>query len=224
MVGDEGFPSRSFLFYWRANAVSAFGTYITMFALQTLVVLTLHGSAAQVGWLNSARWLPYLVVGVVVGALVDRHPRRPDHDHHRPRSGGSSGDHPPAVVDRPAVVSGATGDRHGVRHRRSDQRGGRDVLPAPPGAAPASAACTRACRRRRRRCPERRPCSRRRCWSAPSVRPWRSWWTPRPMSISAVTLSRIERDASLVPRQTPRPGSSCSRSATACGGSTGAPG
>lgn len=77
MAGDKEFPSRSFLLYWRANAVSAFGTYITLFALQTLVVLTLHGSAAEVGWLNSARWLPYLVVGVVVGALVDRHPRRP---------------------------------------------------------------------------------------------------------------------------------------------------
>jgi MFS family permease len=77
MVGDEGFPSRSFQLYWRADAVSAFGTYITLLALQTLVVLTLHGSAADVGWLNSARWLPYLVAGVVVGALVDRHPRRP---------------------------------------------------------------------------------------------------------------------------------------------------
>jgi MFS family permease len=77
MVRDEGFPSRSFLLYWRANAVSAFGTYITLLALQTLVVLTLHGSTAQVGWLNSVRWLPFLVVGVVVGALVDRHPRRP---------------------------------------------------------------------------------------------------------------------------------------------------
>ncbi len=77
MDGDERFPSRSFLLFWRANAVSAFGSYITLLALQTLVVLTLHGSAAQVGWLNSARWLPYLVVGVVVGALVDRHARRP---------------------------------------------------------------------------------------------------------------------------------------------------
>ena len=77
MVGDEQFPSRPFLFYWRANAVSAFGTYITLLSLQALVVLTLHGSAAEVGWLNSARWLPYLVLGVVVGALVDRHPRRP---------------------------------------------------------------------------------------------------------------------------------------------------
>ncbi len=77
MVGEEGFPSRSFLLYWRAEAVSAFGTYITLLALQTLVVLTLHGSAAEVGWLNSARWLPYLVLGIVVGALVDRHRRQP---------------------------------------------------------------------------------------------------------------------------------------------------
>ena len=77
MVGDEEFPSRSFRLYWRANAVSAMGTYVTLLALQTLVVLDLGGSATEVGWLNSARWLPFLVVGVVVGALVDRQPRRP---------------------------------------------------------------------------------------------------------------------------------------------------
>jgi hypothetical protein len=35
MVGDVGFPSRSFLLYWRADAVSAFGTFITLLALQT---------------------------------------------------------------------------------------------------------------------------------------------------------------------------------------------
>lgn len=77
MVGEEEFPSRPFLLYWRANIVSSFGTYITLFALQALVVLNLHGSVAQVGWLSSVRWLPYLVVGAVVGALVDRYPRRP---------------------------------------------------------------------------------------------------------------------------------------------------
>lgn len=42
-----------------------------------MVVLTLRGSAQDVGWLNSARWLPYLVLGLVVGALVDRYARRP---------------------------------------------------------------------------------------------------------------------------------------------------
>lgn len=60
VAGGEEFPSRAFRLYWQAEAVSGFGTYITLLALQTLVVLTLHGSAAQIGLLNAARWLPYL--------------------------------------------------------------------------------------------------------------------------------------------------------------------
>ena len=63
--------------YWRATAVSGFGTYVTIFALQALVVLTLDGTATDVGWLNAARWLPYLVFGLVVGALVDGRRRLP---------------------------------------------------------------------------------------------------------------------------------------------------
>lgn len=124
MVDEVEFPSRPFLLYWRANAVSAFGTYITLLALQTLVVLTLHGSAAEVGRLSSARWLPYLVVGVVIGALVDRHPRRPVMGRDRPRPSRPPGPHSAAVVDPAVVVSGAPGHRRGVWHRRGDQRGG----------------------------------------------------------------------------------------------------
>ena len=71
------FPPRGFTRFWWGEAVSSFGTYVTVLALQTLVILTLNGSAQEVGWLNSARWLPYLVVGLAVGALVDRRPRRP---------------------------------------------------------------------------------------------------------------------------------------------------
>lgn len=54
-----------------------FGSYITTIALQVLVVLTLHGSATDVGLLNASRWLPYLLLGLVVGALVDRRRRQP---------------------------------------------------------------------------------------------------------------------------------------------------
>lgn len=71
------FISGSFLRYWRATAVSGLGMYVTVFALQALVVLTLDGTAADVGWLNAARWLPYLVFGLVVGALVDGRRRLP---------------------------------------------------------------------------------------------------------------------------------------------------
>jgi MFS family permease len=74
---SEAFISRPFLRYWRADAVSGLGTYVTLFALQALVVLTLHGSAADVGWLNAARWLPYLVFGLFVGAIVDGRRRLP---------------------------------------------------------------------------------------------------------------------------------------------------
>lgn len=63
--------------FWWGEAVSGFGSAVTSLALQTLVVVTLQGGAVQVGWLNSARWLPYLILGLVVGALVDRARRRP---------------------------------------------------------------------------------------------------------------------------------------------------
>jgi MFS family permease len=71
------FPTGSFIRYWRAVGVSGFGTYVTLFALQTLVVLTLQGSAADVGWLNAAKTLPYLVFGMIVGAMVDGRRRLP---------------------------------------------------------------------------------------------------------------------------------------------------
>ncbi|MCZ3390083.1 MAG: MFS transporter [Actinomycetia bacterium] len=63
--------------FWWGEAVSGLGSAITSLALQTLVLVTLHGGATQVGWLNSARWLPYLLLGLVAGALVDRVRRRP---------------------------------------------------------------------------------------------------------------------------------------------------
>lgn len=77
MTRDESFPGGAFRRYWRAEAVSGLGTYVTLFALQALVVLTLDGSAADVGWLNAARWLPYLVFGLVIGAIVDGRRRLP---------------------------------------------------------------------------------------------------------------------------------------------------
>src|ERR1700712_2833516 len=66
-----------FLPFWLAGTVSEFGTYVTALALQVLVVVSLHGSALDVGMLNAARFLPYLLLGVVVGALIERRRRRP---------------------------------------------------------------------------------------------------------------------------------------------------
>lgn len=74
-VGLRGCPG--FGPFWAAATVSAFGTYVTTLAIQVLIVLTLHGGAAEVGLINAARWLPYLLFGVVAGVFVDRVRRRP---------------------------------------------------------------------------------------------------------------------------------------------------
>src|SRR4051794_4754140 len=65
-----------YLAFWTAATVSAFGTSVTTLAVQVVVVVTLHDGATGVGLVSSARWLPYLLVGVLVGVLVDRTRRR----------------------------------------------------------------------------------------------------------------------------------------------------
>ncbi|MEO5711223.1 MAG: MFS transporter [Nocardioidaceae bacterium] len=73
----EVLGQRHFRRFWAADTVSIFGTYVTTIALQVLVVVTLGGTAFDVGLLNGARWLPYLLLGLLVGALVDRLAHRP---------------------------------------------------------------------------------------------------------------------------------------------------
>lgn len=69
--------SRGFRLFWTASTVSGFGSQFTMFAVAVLIVSTLGGTPADVGLVNSARWLPYLVLGLTVGALADRVRRKP---------------------------------------------------------------------------------------------------------------------------------------------------
>lgn len=73
----EVFRQPGFARFWAAETVSEFGTYVTTLALQVLVVVNLSGSATDVGLLNASRWLPYVLFGLVVGALVDRRRRLP---------------------------------------------------------------------------------------------------------------------------------------------------
>lgn len=62
---------------WSASAVSAFGSQVTGLALQILTAVTLSASATEVGIVNAARWVPYLLFGLMAGVLVDRWRRKP---------------------------------------------------------------------------------------------------------------------------------------------------
>jgi MFS family permease len=63
--------NKDFVRFWIASTTSDFGTYITTLALQVLVVVNLHGSATDVGWISASRWLPYVLLGLVAGVIID---------------------------------------------------------------------------------------------------------------------------------------------------------
>ncbi|MBP2321244.1 MFS family permease [Kibdelosporangium banguiense] len=66
-----------FVRFWAADTVSLVGTYVTALALAVLAEKQLHSSNAEFGALNAARWVPYLLFGLIAGVLVDRYRRRP---------------------------------------------------------------------------------------------------------------------------------------------------
>lgn len=63
---------KKYVALWTASTVSYFGSNITTLALQVLVLVRLGGNAVDVGWVSSARWLPYAALGLLAGTMVDR--------------------------------------------------------------------------------------------------------------------------------------------------------
>ena len=63
--------------FWTASTVTGFGAYVTTVAIGVLVEEDLSGTALDLGWVNAARWAPYLLVGLLAGVLADRVRRRP---------------------------------------------------------------------------------------------------------------------------------------------------
>lgn len=67
--------NRDYALLWSGQAVSLLGTQVTQIAFP-LLVLSLTGSAAAAGLVGAARTLPYLLITLPAGALVDRWDRR----------------------------------------------------------------------------------------------------------------------------------------------------
>jgi MFS family permease len=75
--GGEVLRIPAFARFWTADTVGAFGATITTVAIQVLVVTVLDASATELGMINAVQFVPYLLVGLIAGALVDRWPRKP---------------------------------------------------------------------------------------------------------------------------------------------------
>lgn len=63
--------------FWIAQGASSVGGQISELAVPLLAVLVLHASAGEVGLLGAVRWLPFLLLALPLGVLVDRRRRRP---------------------------------------------------------------------------------------------------------------------------------------------------
>ncbi|BBG02687.1 MULTISPECIES: MFS transporter [Pseudonocardia] len=77
MGGGEVLRVPAFARFWTASTVGAFGSPVTIVAIQILLVMVLDASATEVGVINAVQFLPYLLVGLLAGALVDRWRRKP---------------------------------------------------------------------------------------------------------------------------------------------------
>lgn len=69
--------NRDFMTFWTGETVSQFGNQVTVLALPLTAVITLKASPAQMGVLNAVSYLPFLILTLFVGVLVDRIRRRP---------------------------------------------------------------------------------------------------------------------------------------------------
>jgi MFS family permease len=66
-----------FLKFWTGQTISVFGSAITLLALPLTAVNILNASPAQMGFLNAAQTLPFLLVALLAGAWIDRNRKRP---------------------------------------------------------------------------------------------------------------------------------------------------
>ncbi|MET9019624.1 MFS transporter [Actinopolymorpha sp. NPDC004070] len=62
----------AFAFFWSASTIRAFGGSIAGVAFQILVVKTLDATPVQISILSALGVVPYLFLGLIIGALMDR--------------------------------------------------------------------------------------------------------------------------------------------------------
>ncbi|MFF5769217.1 MFS transporter [Streptomyces californicus] len=68
---------RDFRFFWAAQTASTFGAHMSRVSLPLLAATTLAATPFQMGLLQAAQTIAFLVIGLPAGALVDRVRRRP---------------------------------------------------------------------------------------------------------------------------------------------------
>jgi MFS family permease len=75
-VSSRGLRDPDFRLFWAGESVSLVGSQVSLLAFPLLAVLVLHAHAAQTGLLAAAQTMPFLLLSLPAGLLVDRVARR----------------------------------------------------------------------------------------------------------------------------------------------------
>jgi MFS family permease len=68
--------SAAFYWLWGGQSVSLAGSKLSSLSFQLVAVTTLHASVSQMGVLGACDSIPYLLLGVFIGAIIDRTSRQ----------------------------------------------------------------------------------------------------------------------------------------------------
>jgi len=68
---------RDFRLFWTGETINRFGTAVSGVAIPLIAISELQASTFEVGVLTAASWAPWLLIGLPVGAWIDRRHRRP---------------------------------------------------------------------------------------------------------------------------------------------------
>lgn len=77
VLGGRLWRHPDFLKLWLGQLLPAVGGQAVQIALPTAAIVLLHAGPLQMGILTGLRFLPFLLLGLPAGVLVDRLPRRP---------------------------------------------------------------------------------------------------------------------------------------------------
>lgn len=68
--------NNNFITFWAGQTISLFGTHISYLAIPLVAATQLQASPTQMGVMQMAQFLPFLLFGLLAGAFVDRLPRK----------------------------------------------------------------------------------------------------------------------------------------------------
>src|SRR5580704_754639 len=67
---------RQFMLLWSGQGISIVGSQLSALTIQVIAVSTLGANAMQMGFLTASQTIPYLVLSLFVGLMIDRVSKR----------------------------------------------------------------------------------------------------------------------------------------------------